>query len=124
MQLLFWAGGTSLATQPGGNLITKMVYTVVSQDVFIAWLILAPPICKERAPPSPVLKPPLDWKTAAVRQHLASLGQAEAGSKGKQRLSEAAEGLQLDREQNLAKTLERVTLILKRVIKKKKKETL
>lgn len=70
-----------------------------------------------------MLKPPLGWKRAAVRQHLASLGQAEAGSKGKQHLSEAAEGLQLDREQNLAKTLERVTLILKKNIKKKKRET-
>jgi len=59
-----------------------------------------------------------------VRQHLASLGQAEAGREGKQHLSEAAEGLQLDREQNLAKTLERVTVILKKLLEKKKDEML
>lgn len=59
----------------------------------------------------------------AMRQHLAGLGQAEAGRKGKQCLCEPAEGLQPGREQSLAKALERVTLILKYLKKKKKRET-
>lgn len=98
----------------GPSAATEIWCLVMSQDGFMADF--------SSSPLKGGLHLALLWSHLwAMRQHLAGLGQAEAGRKGKQCLCEPAEGLQPGREQSLAKALERVTLILKYLKKKKKK---
>lgn len=84
----FWASGTGLTAQPWGSPVIQTGCCVVSRDVFIDWLILAPPIHKEGST-QPCAETPLGWKTAAVRQ---TSGIAWTGRGRKRRKTASVQG--------------------------------